>query len=44
MANTSLIAFGIFSCWGILGLQILSGKLRFCSDPTVIIALQCQVR
>eukprot|EP00286_Rhodomonas_abbreviata_P000279 CAMPEP_0181291404 /NCGR_PEP_ID=MMETSP1101-20121128/1948_1 /TAXON_ID=46948 /ORGANISM="Rhodomonas abbreviata, Strain Caron Lab Isolate" /LENGTH=1755 /DNA_ID=CAMNT_0023395791 /DNA_START=9 /DNA_END=5276 /DNA_ORIENTATION=- len=33
--NTMSIALGVFSIFGVLGMQLLSGKLHSCSDPTV---------
>ncbi len=33
--NTMGIALGVFSIFGVLGMQLLSGKMFKCTDPTI---------
>jgi hypothetical protein len=41
IANTVAIALGVFSIYGILGMQFLLGRLYSCSDPTVFSKEEC---
>uniref|UniRef100_A0A7S1GW80 EF-hand domain-containing protein n=1 Tax=Hemiselmis andersenii TaxID=464988 RepID=A0A7S1GW80_HEMAN len=39
--NTVGIALSVFAVFGVLGMQLLSGKMRFCSDPKVFLKENC---
>uniref|UniRef100_A0A7S0VSM7 EF-hand domain-containing protein n=1 Tax=Hemiselmis tepida TaxID=464990 RepID=A0A7S0VSM7_9CRYP len=39
--NTTGIALAVFSVFGVLGMQLLSGKMRRCTDPTVFDRRHC---
>jgi hypothetical protein len=41
IANTVVIALGVFSIYGILGMQFLLGRLYSCSDPTIFHMEDC---
>lgn len=41
IVNTVAIALGVFSIYGILGMQFLLGRLYSCSDPTIFQKEDC---
>ncbi|KAJ1482881.1 Ion transport protein-domain-containing protein [Baffinella frigidus] len=41
VANTGVLALGVFTIFGVLFMQLLGGKMNSCSDPLIINYIDC---